>query len=242
MNREYHKWFSPYLQRDMELLIFGHTGKPILFFPTRTARFYDYENWGVINAIRDKINSGDFQVFCVDSADKDSFYNKEILPAERIKRHYKFEKYILSEVIPFISKKNQHPYKISAGCSLGAFHAVNLAFRHPHHFKKVIGMSGRYDLTLQLEYFQDLFEGYWDQEIYLNTPIHYIQSIRSPQVIRALQKLEIQLAIGLEDAFLENNQLISKSLSEKHIQHTLDYWEGEAHKARNWGEMLQKYL
>ena len=26
MNREYHKWFSPRLGRDMEMLVFGHGG------------------------------------------------------------------------------------------------------------------------------------------------------------------------------------------------------------------------
>ena len=44
MNREYHKWFSPSLGRDMELLIFGDAGEPVIFFPTRTAHFYDYED------------------------------------------------------------------------------------------------------------------------------------------------------------------------------------------------------
>ena len=43
MHREYHKQFSQHLQRDMELLIFGHGGRAVLFFPTRMARFYDYE-------------------------------------------------------------------------------------------------------------------------------------------------------------------------------------------------------
>ena len=26
MNREYHRWYSPSLGRDMEMLIFGHAG------------------------------------------------------------------------------------------------------------------------------------------------------------------------------------------------------------------------
>ena len=92
MNREYHKWFSPNLQRDMELLIFGHTGDPVLFFPTRTAHFFDYEDWGVIEALRRKIEAGSIQVWCLDSVDKDSFYAKELHPAERILRHLQFEK------------------------------------------------------------------------------------------------------------------------------------------------------
>jgi esterase/lipase superfamily enzyme len=35
MNREYHRWYSHRLGRDMELLIFGHAGAKVLVFPTR---------------------------------------------------------------------------------------------------------------------------------------------------------------------------------------------------------------
>ncbi len=226
----------------MELLIFGHRGTPILFFPTRMARFYDYEDWGVIGAIRDKISRGKIQVYCVDSVDGNSFYAKDIHPSERVKRHSCYEKYILNEVIPLIKSKNRNPGLVSAGCSLGAFHAVNLCFRYPHLFKKVIGMSGRYDLTLKLEYFDDLFDGYWDENVYFNTPVQYLQNFNDEQLIRSLQKIEIILAIGLEDAFLENNILLSKLLQEKGIRNRLDFLPGEAHKARYWGELLQQYL
>ena len=34
MNREYHKAYSQELHRDMEALVFGHAGTPLLVFPT----------------------------------------------------------------------------------------------------------------------------------------------------------------------------------------------------------------
>ncbi len=46
MNREYHKWYSNALRRDMELLVFGHSGVPLLVFPTSMGRFFDYESRG----------------------------------------------------------------------------------------------------------------------------------------------------------------------------------------------------
>lgn len=64
----------------MELLVFGHAGPRIMFFPTRAAHFYDYEDWKVIDAISDKIDAGQYQVICIDSVDSESFYNKEISP------------------------------------------------------------------------------------------------------------------------------------------------------------------
>ncbi len=242
VKRVYKKWYSVHLQRDMELLVFGDSGKPILFFPTRTARFYDYENWGVIEAMESKIMSGEVQVYCIDSVDKESFYCKDIHPAERIKRHLLFEKYLLEELVPFIREQNVNPDLISAGCSLGGYHAVNFAFRHPHLFKKVIALSGRYDLTIQLEFFDDLFEGYWNEEIYFNMPSQYILQPCNEELIKSLLHLEIILAIGIEDAFLENNLQFSKTLSEKNVPHTLNLLDGEAHKAKYWGELMKIYL
>lgn len=242
MKRAYHKWFSPYLQRDMELLVFGHAGKTVLFFPTRTARFYDYEDWRVIEGLEPRITAGLLQVVCLDSVDTESFYSKAIHPEQRIQRHLQFEKYILFEVIPFINRINPHPYLISAGCSLGAFHAANIAFRHPHLFKKLVGMSGRYDLTMKLEFFDDLFDGYRNEEIYFNTPSRFIGDISGERIIRLLKKMEMIFVVGKEDAFLENNIQLHAVLLEKGIGNSLIFWDGEAHKARYWREMVRLYF
>jgi esterase/lipase superfamily enzyme len=241
--REYQKWYSPNLQRDMELLVFGHAGKPVLFFPTRTARFYDYEDWGVINALAPEIAAGQLQVICLDSADKDSFYNKDLHPSERMKRHVLFEKYILREVIPFVRQRNQHPYMVSAGCSLGAYHAANIAFRHPQLFKKVVGMSGRYDVTISLPHFQDLLEGYMDELVFWHQPTQYLKDLhKNEQMHRIIKKMEIIIAVGEQDAFLENNLLLDKILTEQGVEHIFQLWKGEAHKAQYWSKMVRMYF
>jgi len=242
IRRLYKKWYSPFLQHDMELLVFGFAGKPVLFFPTRTARFYDYEDWKVIDALQPKIDAGELQIFCVDSADKESFYNTSISPAERILKHNLFERYILQEVYPFIKTHNLNPYIISAGCSLGAYHAVNIAFRYPTMFSKVVGMSGRYDITIRLPYFEDLFDGYRDNHILYHMPTQYLPLIQSEALIQQLRKLEIIIAIGVEDAFLPNNQLLNEQLQSKQINHQFHLWKGEAHKAQYWSEMVQMYF
>ena len=243
MNREYHKWFSPYLQRDMELLVFGHAGDPVLFFPTRTAHFYDYEDWHVIDALKPKITAGKIQVYCLDSIDKESFYSKNIHPAARILRHLAYEQYILHEVIPMAGKKNpEHSTFIAAGCSLGAYHAANLAFKYPWLFHKMVGLSGRYDLTLSLEHFGDLFEGYRDENIYYNTPSQFIPNLHDPDIIRQLKAMEIIFVVGEKDVFLENNQQLSDALWNKGIWNALHLWDGESHKAKYWRHMVQLYL
>ena len=240
--REYYKWFSQHLQRDMELLVFGTGGQPVIFFPTRTARFFDYEDWKVVEAFNDKILAGEIQLYCIDSADQQSFYNKSILPSERIIRHGHFEQYILQEIMPFIRQKNPNPNFISAGCSLGGYHAVNLAFRYPLLFSKVIAMSGRYDLTLRLSYFNDLFDGYMDDHIYSHTPTKFLPHIFNKHSLELLRKLDITIVIGEDDAFFENNNLLHQQLIDKLIDHKYYVWKGEAHKAQYWIQMVQLYF
>jgi esterase/lipase superfamily enzyme len=241
MNREYYKWFSSALGKDMEMLVFGHAGDAIIFFPTRTAHFYDYENWGIIDAIKDKIEQGLFQVYCVDSIDAESFY-ASIHPSDKIKRHLQYEDYILNEVLPLIRNKNSVSNIITAGCSLGGYHAVNIAFKYPQFFNKVIGMSSRYDLTLSTELFPNLFDGYFDEDIYFNMPTRYVANLTDPEVLKKLRKLTINIIIGKEDPFFENNQQLSSSLTAKEISHHLHVWDDEAHRPRHWRQMVQVYL
>ena len=87
MQREYVKWFSPSLGRDMEMLVFGHSGTPILAFPSSLGRFYEWEDFGMVEALGHQLGSGFNRLYCVDSVDAESLYNRNVDPYVRIKRH-----------------------------------------------------------------------------------------------------------------------------------------------------------
>lgn len=242
MNREYHNWYSHRLKRNMELLIFGHAGPKVLMFPTRDGRFYEYENLRIVEALASKINAGRLQLYCVDGINHETFYCGGSHPEHRIKRHLDFEEYLLNEVMPLMVSKNSSPYTIVQGCSLGAFHAINLAFRHPHLFQKVVAFSGRYDLTLSVEHFYDLFDGYYNDDIYSNTPCHFVSNLQCEWRLRHLRNMDIILVIGREDPFLENNLHFSRILWSKGIRHTLRILEGRAHQGYYWRRLAPLYL
>jgi esterase/lipase superfamily enzyme len=238
MDREYHKWHSPNLERDMELLLYGRSGTRVIVFPTRVGRFYDYENWGLINAVKDKIENGWLQFCCIDSIDAESFYCDWCPPRDRIARHMQYENYILNEVIPFTHSKNSDPALIAHGCSMGAYHAVNIAMRHPGLFCRVVAFSGRYDLTHEVGSFRDLFDGYYDEDIYFHNPSHFVPNINDPELLEMMRRMQVTVVIGEADSFLENNLQFRDVLYDKGIQPTFHIWSGEAHKARYWREML----
>ena len=51
MQRDYIKEFSHALGREMEVLHFGHAGRPLLVFPTSMGRFYQWEDFGLVGGL-----------------------------------------------------------------------------------------------------------------------------------------------------------------------------------------------
>ncbi|WP_020469828.1 esterase family protein [Zavarzinella formosa] len=242
MNREYHRWHSPNLGRDMELLVFGHAGTRVVFFPPRLGRFFDYENWGVVHSLRPQIDRGEIQLFCIDSIDAESLYCRCKPPRERINRHESYERYVLDEVLPLTSCMNPNPFASAMGCSLGAYHAANIALRHPHRFGKLVALSGRYDLTQSIEHFHDLFGGYYDDSVYYHTPCHFLPNLRDPRPLDEIRRLQIILAVGEEDPFRDSNHRLSDALRDKGAHPALHFWRGRAHRPAEWRQMAPLYV
>nr|WP_309019128.1 alpha/beta hydrolase-fold protein [Pelagicoccus sp. SDUM812003] len=226
----------------MELLVFGHAGDRTLVFPTRGGRFYEYENMGMVEQARDRIEAGELQLYCVDSVDAESFYCWWAHSQGRIERHQRYEDYLLEEVFPLMDLKNGYGKTIAHGCSLGAFHAANLAFRHPERIDRLVAFSGRFDLTLSIESFRDLFDGYYSEDIFFHTPAHYLPGLGCQRRLDLLRKMEIVFLIGTDDPFRENNERLSHVLWQKGVWHALRYWEGRAHRARFWKQMAPLFL
>ncbi len=235
MNREYHRWFSPSLQRDMEMLVFGHAGARVLVFPTSMGRFFQWEDSGMINALGDQLERGDIQLFCVDSVDEESWYAKWKPPGERAWRQTQYDYYLVNEVLPFTFQHNSNPYLIAAGTSFGAYHAANFAFRYPQLVGRVIGLSGYYNI-------KNFTNGYSDDNVYFNNPCDFIQNEHDSSRLDALRHIDIILAIGRDDPSCSNNEYFSGILWSKSIWHALRVWDGWVHDWPFWQQMIRMYI
>lgn len=242
MNREYHRWTSPHLGRDMEMLVFGHAGAKVLVFPTRDGRFYEYENIGMVRALAPRIEAGELQLFCVDSIDHESFYCFWCRPQDRIRRHEQFEAYLLHDVLPMMAARNDHPVTIAHGCSLGAFHAANFAFRHPRLIQRLLAFSGRYDLTAPIEHFRDLFDGHYDDGVYFHMPNHYLPGLSCPDRMAAIRRMSVTLVIGGDDPFYASTVRLRDILAEKGVSVAMPVWDGRAHQGGAWRRMAELYF
>ena len=236
MRRDYHVWHSPSLERQMELLVFGHGGTPVLVFPTSRGRFFEYEDSGMIGALSHQIENGVNQIFCPDGVDDESWYNYDAHPGYRLYRHTQYEAYILNEVIPLIRAINSNNYLIATGCSFGAYHAANLAFRHPDLVDKLICLSGGYDVHQHIH-------GYYNDTAYFNSPFDYLQSLSDDWYLEKMRQMKIILATSNWDICLHDNLRLSQILNSKDINHWFDVWgDGVKHDWPWWREMIQKYI
>ena len=102
MNRDYRKWFSPSLGRDMELLVFGHGGSAGDCVSDFVWAVFEFEDRQMVATVGDKIDRGELQLFCVDSVDGESWYNKNVGPRWRIARQVQYENYVMNEAVPFV--------------------------------------------------------------------------------------------------------------------------------------------
>lgn len=219
----------------MELLVFGHAGARVLVFPTSQGRFYEWEDRGMVWALGEHLERGWIQLMCVDSVDSESWYARWAHPGGRAWRQVQYENYLLHEALPLLWSKNQTPFLITTGASFGAYHAMNLALRHPGVTNRVIGLSGIYDISRWTD-------GFVNDTVYYNNPALYVPNEHDPARLDQLRRLDIILALGRDDPHIEHNRWFSGQLWSKGIGNALREWDGWAHDWPWWQQMIRQYI
>jgi esterase/lipase superfamily enzyme len=236
MRREYIAWDSPILGRKMEILWFGHAGRPMVWFPTSQGRFYQYEDFGLIGAVGDLIENGSVQVCCVDSVDSESFYDNGKHPADRIRRHDQYDRYIHDEVIPFMQAKARTAVRVGTlGASFGAYHAANFGMRHPDVCDKVVAFSGKYDI-------HNFLDGYWDELCYFHCPVAYVPNMDGEWTAK-LSEMDLAIVTGATDNILSGTTDMLRILNEKGIRNRGSVWDAPyGHDWPWWKVQIRTYL
>ena len=238
MVKEIHQWFSPALQKEMPVSIYGHYGFALLMIPTAAADFLEYERFELIDHLTPMIDAGKIKVFSINSINMESWMNKGMEGAHKAIRQNQFNEYIFNEVVPFIHTHTSRETPIVAtGASFGALHAMNVFLKRPDLFKGVIAMSGVYDL---MEY----TDGYYDEQVYFNSPIHYIPNLTDHETLEKIRSGKMVIASGSgshEDP--EANRRFSGVLHSKSIPHDLEIWANDIHHDwPTWRKMLPYFI
>ena len=235
MHRQYHRWWSPTLHRDMELLEFGHGGATVLVFPTSFGSFHEWEDRGMMNVIGYGLRQGWWHVMMVSSVDREAWYCKWKDAGARAWRQKQYEDYLLNEVLPFAKSRNPSPYTITLWASFGAYHALDLGLRNPDRINRIVALSGLCDIRM-------FTDGQYNDLIYQHNPVDFIGGEHDHRRLHDLRQQEIILAIGKEDKLIHHNRELSGKLWSKGIGNALREWDGMAHDWPVWEKQLAMYL
>lgn len=239
MNREITSWYSPAVGKEMPIVSYGHYGFALLLIPTAAADYLEYERFQLIDALAPIIESGKLRVFSIDSLNKESWLNNDMLPEHKAIRHNQFNQYVTNEVVPFIRNVTSNDTMVyTCGASFGALHAMNLFLKRPDTINGVISMSGVYDLT-------EYTKGYWDEQVFYNSPIHYLPGLNDPWYLDKIkQSHHIHIYTGsgeFEDP--DGSRRLAGIMYQKGIWYDLDVWGPEIrHDWPTWRMMLPYIL
>ena len=214
--------YSKNLRRNMNVKIYGVGGLPILVFPTQDAMSDNFENFGMIDTLKDFIERGKIQLFCVDTVDIETWSNVYGDKVWRAARQESYYNYIIEEVLPLIQEKNlSKNLPIVAGCSLGGLHSAIVFFRRPELFGGMLSLSGVYDAKF-------FFDGWLNPTLYNNSPADFLKNISpSHPYIEIYNTKKIILCVGQgrwEEEGRRTTSIMKEIFAEKNISAWTDFW------------------
>lgn len=233
------KWFSQRVHREVTMARWGTFGQPVLLFPTAGGDCEEIERFLMIKVLAPLIDAGKIKVYSCDSVAGKAMVEREGSPGHRQWILNQFQQYVRHEVVPAIRKDcNSDSIEIiSAGASIGAFHAAAVICRWPDVFSKAIAMSGTFDIRrfMSADQFGD---DYW-----VSSPLHFVPRLSGPH----LEKLKTRFILipsgeGKAEDISESWNL-ARVLGSKGIPNRVDSWGKETpHDWMTWRDMLPKYL
>ena len=242
MNPQHHELYSHAIGAAGVVASYGHYGRPLLAFPSEGGRAYDWQDNGMIDAIGDLLEAGRVKLYCVSSFDSESWSNQSIPLEQRAREHGRYESWILDEVVPFIQHDTGGEI-MTAGISLGAFHAANFALKRADLFPLALCMSGNYDPSTLERLGRARRADLLQQPARLRRPAR-----RRPPRLAALAGLSLLLVCGQgqwEDTTgsLESTKRLAGMLAEKNIRHELDLWGYDVpHDWPSWRAQIAHHL
>ena len=188
---EYHRLDAPSLGGSGEVAVHGHWGRPVLWFPAEAGDAGEFQAQGMTDSLGPAIDEGRIKVFCVPAYDSSSWSDRNLSQGDRARAHRRFEDWIIWQVVPFIRDNcGGRDDIVTAGPSMGAFHAVLFALRHAHVFSRAVAFSGAYEPWNWHAW------GDSDQDTYLTDPMQFLPRTYGAHLEHLRSKLYLTLVVG----------------------------------------------
>ena len=243
MEVRYYKEYSWIMDREMEFKVYGRNGGKLCFaFPPQNGRFYDYEDFGMIEALAPWIESGRLQVITPDSIDAETWSDENGDPRYRIELQERWFRYITDELFARAVGINGNfgQRAMITGCSMGGVHSGNFFFRRPDLFDTMVSLSGLFNA-------QFFFHDYMDDLVYNNSPVHFLPNLDPNHFYMDLYRNStIICCVGQgawEDDLLHGTRELDAVLRNKGIPAWIDYWGTDvSHDWEWWRKQIVYYM
>ena len=240
MEVRYFKEYSHILGREMEFKVYGHSGKPAFAFPPQNGRFYDFENYGMVDTIASWIEEGRVMLTAVDAIDGETWSNFDGDPRARLELHERWFAYVTDELLPRVRELGADDRKgLVTGCSMGAMHAGIFYFRRPDLFDTLVSLSGLFDA----EYF---FGDYADDLTYANSPLRFLPNMPEDHPWMDLyRESNIVVCAGQgawDEIMLAHARRLESILHVKDVHIWADYWGFDVNHDWPWWKKQLPYF
>jgi esterase/lipase superfamily enzyme len=232
-------WFSHRLQREASLARWGTFGQPVLLFPTAGGDCEEIERFWMIRVLGPLIDAGKIKLYSCDSVAGRAMVEREGSAQHRQWILNQFHQYVRHEVVPAIRQdcNSEGIEIISAGASIGAFHAAAVLCRWPDVFSRAIAMSGTFDIRrfMSAEHFGDDF--------WVSSPVHFVPRLSGPHLDKLRTRFVLMPSGEGKAEDISESWNLARVLGSQGVPNRVDSWGKETpHDWMTWREMLPKYL
>ncbi|MCP4225741.1 MAG: hypothetical protein GY773_20595 [Actinomycetia bacterium] len=233
-------WFSSRLRREVQVVRWGETGTPVIFFPTAAGDAEEVERFLMVDALAPLLEAGRAKLYSVDSVPGQVWLSEDNRPPYATAIQNSFDSFIVNELVPAIYADcgGNELEIVATGASIGAYNALAAICRHPGIFSSAICLSGTFDLS-------KFIEGDMDEDWYRASPLHFVPNL--PQDHDDLEQLRnrfVLLAHGTGRwESPEESWRVAEVLGSRQIPNRVDEWGPEwDHDWPTWRRMLPEYL
>ena len=231
--------YSRYLDREMHIMVYGQDGMPLLAFPTQDSMCHNFEDFGMIDELRDFLEDGRIRFFVVDTVDSESWSPKGGDNARRAARQEQYYHYIAEEAMPLILERTDGRLPVATGMSMGANHALILFLRRPELFSGVLALSGVYDTD-------SFFDGWMDETLYMSSPERFLPSMPSDHpYIKLYNQKQMILCVGQgawEEDGVRTLRFLQQVFEIKGIRAWCDFWGYDVNHDWPWWFKQMRYF
>lgn len=229
---------SATLDKELDVIVYGTGGRPIIVFPTFDSSAGCWETNGMIDILSDPIESGKIQLFCVDSVDDVSWYARNSDLAYRSENQDAYLDFVAKELLAYVKKTAKSKRKpLLAGCGVGATNALAALLRSPKSYGGALLLSGAYDAR----FYSD---GIADDRWLACSPIDLLANLK-PAQLKVLEALPVAIICGQADdeTGIETMRRLDEAFAARKLDASFEYWGFDvSHDWHWWQLMVEQFL